>query len=93
MDWEKQKYILDLELKKLELRKEKILKWISFTQTSFLLSFSATVSVLYKHGGKVDLWFLAGSLLSLLLLLDLLLNLWRIDRLEREIEKIQEKCK
>jgi hypothetical protein len=47
MDWEKQKFLMELELKKLEIEKEKLLKWIGFLQTALLIVTSATISILY----------------------------------------------
>ena len=87
MEWEKQKFLIELELKKLEIRKENILKRISFLQTLILLTISAVVGTFYKSG----LTFLvkSGVLILSFLSLDLLYYYRKLDSLENVIEGLK----
>jgi hypothetical protein len=93
MDWERKKFLIELEVKRLELEKEKLLKWISFLQTAFLLVISATVSVLYKTDGEFTRWVVGGIILSFSILLILLWNYRKVDRLKKELYSLEEKLK
>jgi len=90
MNWEKQKFLLELELKKLEIEKEKLLKWIGFLQTVLLITASATISILY-HSKETNKWTVAGGVISFLLLLDLLWNYRKVDKLKKEMEKLSKR--
>ena len=90
MNWEKQKFLLELELKKLEIEKEKLLKWIGFLQTVLLITASATISILY-HSKETNKWIVAGGVISFLLLLDLLWNYRKVDKLKKEMEKLSKR--
>jgi len=93
MDWERKKFLFELEVKRLELEKEKLLKWIGFLQTSFLLVISATVSVLYKTDGEFTRWAVGGTILSFSILFILLWNYRKVDRLKKELSSLEEKLR
>jgi len=77
MDWEKKKLLIEIE-------KEKLLKWIGFLQTLLLICLSATVSIFY-HKQKFDFWVVSGAVVSLCILLDMLWNYQKVDRLKLEL--------
>jgi len=98
LDWEKQKYLLDLELERVHIEKERRFKWIGFIQTVFLLTASATISLIYKFYKDYYLsdikpvwfmWIILGMILSLLLIANLLWNFRKIKDLKEKIERIK----
>ena len=89
MEWEKQKFLMELELKKLEIEKEKILKWIGFLQTNSIIALSATASIFYKNQGTIDRWIIAGAAGFVFLLFELLLNYRKLDRLKIELDVLR----
>jgi len=85
MDWEKQKFLIELELKKLEVEKERLLKWVSFLQTAFLITISATVGIAYK--GENPFWGLAGTFISAITFFDLTIYYRKVRKIENKIDE------
>ena len=87
MNWERYKFIIELELKKFEIEKERLLKWISFLQTAFLITISATIGIAYK--GENPIWGLAGTLVSAIIFFDLTIYYRKMLKIESKIEEIK----
>jgi len=84
MEWEKQKLLVELEIEKIKIEMESLSKWVWFLQACFLLTVSATVSEAYRSGTTV--WSISGTFLTVLTLLDLLINFRKLAKLKDRIE-------
>ncbi len=90
MDWEKRKYKLDLKIKIIEIEEKYRSRLILFIQTMTILTISGTVSILYKSNGKINIWSASGIFLSIILLMYLILNFYKLRQLKDKMEKILE---
>ena len=79
----------ELEIKKLEFEKDKLLKWIGFLQTIFLLTASATVSLLY-HKQEIDFWRFLGIGTSVVFFAEVLFNYRKLNNLKKKIDELGE---
>ena len=87
MEWEKQKFLIEMELKKLEIRKENFLKRVSFLQTLILITASATIGTFYKNG--LTSWVGSGIVMLFLFSVDLLRYYKKIDSLENIVDELK----
>jgi len=87
MTWRDQKFLIELELKRLEIRKERLLKWISFLQTTLLLIASATTGIAYK--GEQDFWVWIGMLISTGIFIDIGIYYKKVERIEWSINALK----
>lgn len=88
MEWEKQKFLIELEIEKVKIEIESLSKWIWFLQACFLLTLSATVGAFYKNHYEIDFWTTIAFFLALILLIDLLWNFRKLSKLKDRVNAI-----
>ena len=86
MEWEKRKFLVELKLRELEFRKERILKLMGFLQTLFVVCISATVGIIFKEN---VLWSVLGLCSCLLLAGDIAYRYKSLELLEKRIAELR----